>query len=155
MLLTTLFNNMDNNEENASNLFDELALVNPFTNAKENIEYIHANKAKYESTSQNSETLNSVASCSKSMAENAIRSIEETDRQYVEKLQLELNHETNPLSISPSTAGNVVSSTAGNVASSVHTFLKHQALKVDTADQFFIVRKKRVSSNSFFKLAIS
>ena len=138
---------MDNNEENASNLFDELALVNPFTNAKENIEYIHANKAKYKSTSQNPETLNSVASCSKSMAENAIRSIEETDRQYVEKLQLEFNHETNPLSTSPSTAGNVVSS--------VHTFLKHQALKVDTADQFFIVRKKRVSLNSFFKLAIS
>ena len=127
MLLTNLYNNNDNNEENANDLFDELALVNPFTNVKENIEAIHAKKAKYESTNQNPGTLNSAALCSKSLAENANRSIEETGQQYAEKLQLELNQETCPLSSSPSTSG---------IVSSVHEFLKNLALKVDLMEQF-------------------
>ena len=53
MLLKNLYDNNDNNKENANNLFDELALVNPFTNVKKNIGDIHAKKAKYESTDQN------------------------------------------------------------------------------------------------------
>ena len=57
-MLTNLFDNNDHNEENANNLFDGLALVNPFTNVKENIEDIHAKKAKYESTDQNPGTSN-------------------------------------------------------------------------------------------------
>ena len=89
MLLINLFDNNDYNEEN--DLLDGLALVNPFTNVKENIEDIHEKKAKYESTNQNPGTSNSIASCSKSLAENENRSIEETERQYAEKLQLELN----------------------------------------------------------------
>ena len=80
MLLTNLYNNNDNNKENANDLFDELALVNPFTNVKENIEDIHEKKEKYESTDQNPGTSNLVALCSKSLAENGNRSIEETDR---------------------------------------------------------------------------
>ena len=67
MLLTNLFDNNDHNEENENHLFDELALVNSFTNVKENIEDIHAKKAKYESTDQNPGTSNSIASCSKKM----------------------------------------------------------------------------------------
>ena len=59
---------------------------------------------KYESTDQNSETSNSIALCSKSLVENANRSLEETDRYYAEKPQLELNQETDPLPSSPSTA---------------------------------------------------
>ena len=70
------------------------------------------------------------------MAENANRSIEETDWQYTEKLQLELNHETCPLSSSPSIAG---------IISSVHEFLRNLALKVDTTDQFFIVTRRGAS----------
>ena len=53
MLLTNLCDNSDNNEENANGLFDELPLLNPFTNVKENIEDIYAKKVKYESTDQN------------------------------------------------------------------------------------------------------
>ena len=37
MLLTNVYGNINNKEENANDLFDELALVNPFTNVKENI----------------------------------------------------------------------------------------------------------------------
>ena len=125
MLLTNLFDNNDHNKENANDLFDELALVNPFTNVKENIEDIHAKKAKYESTDQNPGTSNTIVSCSKSLAENRNRSIEETDRQFAEKLQLELNQETDPLSSSPSTAV---------IVSSLHEFLKNLALKVDITD---------------------
>ena len=47
MLLANLRNNNDNNEENANDLFDELALVNPFTNVEENIDDVYAKKAKY------------------------------------------------------------------------------------------------------------
>ena len=122
MLLTNLYDNNDNNEENSNDLFDELAVVNPFTKVKENIEDIHVKKAKYESTDQNPGTSNLVALCSKSLAENANESIEETDRQYAEKLQLELSQETCPLFFSPSTAG---------IVSSVHEFLKNLSLKVD------------------------
>ena len=46
MLLRNVYDNNDNNEENENDLFDELALVNPFTNVKENTEDIHAKKAK-------------------------------------------------------------------------------------------------------------
>ena len=135
MLLTNIFDNNDHNEENANDLFDGLVLVNPFTNVKENIEDTHAKKAKYESTDPNPETSNSIASCSKSLV-YANRSIEETDRQYAEKLQLELNQETDPLSSSPSTAG---------IVSSLREFLKNLALKVDTTDQFFIVTRRGAS----------
>ena len=69
MLRTNLYDNNDNNEENENDLFDELALVNPFTNVKENIEEIHVKKAKYESTDQNLGTSNLVALCRKSLAE--------------------------------------------------------------------------------------
>ena len=82
MLLTNLYDNNDNNEENANDLFDELTLVNPFTNVKENTEDIHAKKAKYESTDQNPGTSNSVALCSKNLAEYGNGSLEEADRQY-------------------------------------------------------------------------
>ena len=109
MLLTNLYDNNNNNEENANDLFDELALVSPFTNVKENIEDIDAKKAKYQSTDQNPRTSNLVALCSKSLAENANRSIEETDRQYAEKLQLELNQETCPLFSSASNVSMFVS----------------------------------------------
>ena len=88
MLLTNLCDNNDNNEENSNDLFDELALVNPFTNVKKNIGDIYAKKANYESTDQNPGTSNSIALCSKNLAENANRSREETDRQYAERLQL-------------------------------------------------------------------
>ena len=110
--------------------------MNPFTNVKENIEDIYAKKVKYESTDQNSETSNSIALCSKSLAENANRSLEETDRYYAEKPQLELNQETDPLPSSPSTAG---------IVSSMHEFLKNLALKADTTGQFFIVTRREVS----------
>ena len=91
-------------------------------------------KAKYELTDQNSGTSNSVDSCSKNFAENANRSIEETDQQYAEKIQLELNQETDPLSSSPSATSIVVSS--------LHKFLKRVALKVYTKDQVFIIMRK-------------
>ena len=78
--LTNLCDNNDNNEENANDPFDELALVNHFTNIKENIEDIYAKKEKFESIDQKPETSNSIALCSKSLAENANRSLEETDR---------------------------------------------------------------------------
>ena len=70
------------------------------------------------------------------MAENANRSVEETDRLYAEKIQLELNQETDPLPFSPSTVGIVLS---------VHEFLKNLALKVHTTDQFFIVTRRGAS----------
>ena len=70
------------------------------------------------------------------MAENANRSLEETDRDYAQKPQLELNQETDPLPSSPSTAG---------IVSSMHEFLKNLALKADTTGQFFIVTRREVS----------
>ena len=103
---------------------------------KENIEDNYAKKTKYESTGQNPGASNSIALCSKSLAENANRSIEETDQEYAEKLQLELNQETDPLSSSSSTA---------RIVSSVPEFLKNLALKVDTTDQFLIVTRRRAS----------
>ena len=48
MLQTNLYDNIDYKKENANDLFDELALVNPFTNVKEKIEDNYAKKAKYE-----------------------------------------------------------------------------------------------------------
>ena len=63
-------------------------------------------------------------------------SVEETDRLYAEKLQLELNQETDPQPFSPSTVGIVLS---------VHEFLKNLALKVHTTDQFFIVTRRGAS----------
>ena len=80
MLLANLRNNNDNNEENANDLFDELALVNPFTNVEENIDDVYAKKAKYKLNDQKPEASNSIALCSKSLAENANKSQEETDR---------------------------------------------------------------------------
>ena len=103
---------------------------------KENIEDNYAKKTKYESTGQNPGASNSIALCSKSLAENANRSIEETDQEYAEKLQLELNQETDPLSSSSSTV---------RIVSSVPEFLKNLALKVDTTDQFLIVTRRRAS----------
>ena len=105
---------------------------------KENIEDNYAKETKYESTGQNPGASNSIALCSKSLAENANRSIEETDQEYAEKLQLELNQETDPLSSSSSTA---------RIVSSVPEFLKNLALKVDTTDQFLIVTRRRASLN--------
>ena len=69
---------MDNKEENANELFDEVALVNPFSNAKKNIEDNYAKKTKYESTDRNPGTSNSIALCSKNLVENANRFVEET-----------------------------------------------------------------------------
>ena len=134
MLLTNLPDGNDNNKENVNDLFDELALVNSFISVKKLIEGVYAKKAKYELTDQNSGTSNSVDSCSKNFAENANRSIEETDQQYGEKIQLELNQETDPLSSSPSATSIVVSS--------LHKFLKRVALKVYTKDQVFIIMRK-------------
>ena len=75
---TTMYDNMDNKEEKANDLVDEVALVNPFTNVKENIEDNYAKKTKYESTDQNPGTSNSIALCSKNFVENANRFVEET-----------------------------------------------------------------------------
>ena len=136
MLQTNLYDNIDYKKENANDLFDELALVNPFTNVKEKIEDNYAKKAKNESSDQNPGTSNQIDSWSKSLAENANRSAEETDGLYAEKLQLELNQETDPLPFSPSTVGIVLS---------VHEFLKNLALKVHTTDQFFIVTRRGAS----------
>ena len=79
-MLKNVSNDNDNNEENASDLSDELELVNLFTNVKKNIEDIYPKKAKYESAHQKPETSNSIALCSKSLTENANRCLEETYR---------------------------------------------------------------------------
>ena len=70
------------------------------------------------------------------MAENGNRPVEGTDRLYAQKLQLELNQETDPLSSSPSTAG---------IVSSVHEFLENLASKVNTTDQRFVVTRRGAS----------
>ena len=71
MLQTNLYDNIDYKKENANDLFDELALVNPFTNVKEKIEDNYAKKAKNESPDQNPGTSNQIDLWSKSLAENA------------------------------------------------------------------------------------
>ena len=62
MLQTNLYDNIDYKKENANDLFDELALVNPFTNVKEKIEDNYAKKAKYKSPDQNPGTSNQIDS---------------------------------------------------------------------------------------------
>ena len=60
MLQTNLYDNIDYKKENANDVFDELALVNPFTNVKEKIEDNYAKKAKNESPDQNPGTSNQI-----------------------------------------------------------------------------------------------
>ena len=55
--------------------FDELALMNRFTNVNKNIVDIYAKKAKYESSDQKPETSNSIVLCSRRFAEKANRSL--------------------------------------------------------------------------------